>query len=113
MKPLVYVAGPVTSAPLENTHAALVFGAGLIDTGLVAPVMPHLTCFWQMVTPRSYETWLAYDAEILRRCDALLRLPGASPGADREVELARRMQLPIFDGPLSRVHLLEWAKERL
>ena len=33
---------------------------------------------------------------LLERCDALLRLPGASRGADMDVERARALGLPIY-----------------
>jgi hypothetical protein len=42
----------------------------------------------------------------VRRCDAVLRLPGASSGADREVALAERLGLPVF-GSVDEV--LTWA----
>ena len=95
--PLVYVAGPITIPdPLENTHYAIKAATALLDSGLVAPYVPHLTCFWHVVTPRPYETWLAYDLEILARCDALLRLPGESAGADREVAFAVEQGIPVL-----------------
>jgi hypothetical protein len=33
---------------------------------------------------------------LLSRCDAVLRLPGASKGADEDVRLARERGLPVF-----------------
>lgn len=33
---------------------------------------------------------------LLRRCDAVLRLPGASKGADEDVRLARERGLPVY-----------------
>lgn len=33
---------------------------------------------------------------LLKRCDAVLRLPGASTGADKDVELARARNLPVY-----------------
>jgi hypothetical protein len=33
---------------------------------------------------------------LLERCDAVLRIPGESTGADQDVEIARRRGLPIF-----------------
>ena len=33
---------------------------------------------------------------LLERCDALLRLPGASRGADMDVERARALGLPVY-----------------
>lgn len=34
---------------------------------------------------------------LLERCDAVLRLPGASRGADQDVALARQRGLPVYD----------------
>jgi hypothetical protein len=34
---------------------------------------------------------------LLSRCDAVLRLPGASKGADEDVRLAKEMGLPVFE----------------
>lgn len=33
---------------------------------------------------------------LLQHCDAVLRLPGASTGADTDVEIARERGLPVF-----------------
>ena len=33
---------------------------------------------------------------LLQHCDAVLRLPGASAGADTDVEIARERGLPVF-----------------
>ena len=33
---------------------------------------------------------------LLRRCDAVLRLPGASKGADEDVRIATERGLPVF-----------------
>ena len=33
---------------------------------------------------------------LLRRCDAVLRIPGPSRGADNDVELARALGLPVY-----------------
>jgi hypothetical protein len=35
-------------------------------------------------------------ARLLERCDALLRLPGASRGADMDVARARALGLPVY-----------------
>lgn len=95
---LCYIAGPFTNPdPAENTHRAIQCATKLLDDGLVVPYVPHLTLFWHAITPRPYETWLAMDLVVLRRCDALLRLAGHSPGADREVAVARLRCTPIFE----------------
>jgi len=33
---------------------------------------------------------------LLQRCDAVLRIPGESKGADQDVEIARQRGLPVF-----------------
>ncbi len=35
---------------------------------------------------------------LIERCDAILRLPGASKGADDDVEQAERLGLPVYYG---------------
>jgi len=97
MRPLVYVAGPITvPEPMENTHRALAIGAQLLDSGHVVPFVPHLTCLWNIVTPRPYEEWMHFDFDMIHHCDALLRIPGESNGADREAALADELDIPVF-----------------
>jgi hypothetical protein len=45
-----------------------------------------------------------------RRCDALLRLPGDSPGADEEVKMASELGLPVLTGLDAA---LVWLAERV
>jgi hypothetical protein len=44
----------------------------------------------------SHQDWLDMDFEIIRRCDAVLRLPGESSGADAEVAHAESLGIPVF-----------------
>lgn len=53
--------------------------------------------------------WLRVDFEYVRRCDALLRLPGESVGADAEVSEALRIGVPVF---YSIDDLIAWSKEQ-
>ena len=78
-----------------------------MDDGLVTPLVPHLTMLWNLVAPRGVEFWYDYDIAILARCDALLRIPGFSQGADREVEFAVARGMPVFDDVSD---LTDWAK---
>lgn len=110
MKPLVYLAGPITSDPLGHTRTAINVADELINSGF-APIVPHLSVLWQMISPKTHSEWLELDVEILRRCDALLRIAGESKGADIEVEFARTQRIPVFyrvcdliDWKLSREH---------
>ena len=92
----VYVAGPYSSPdPAVNTRNAILVGDDLLSRGFT-PFVPHLTHFWHMLCPRQYEQWLALDNEWVAVCDMLLRMPGASSGADKEVELAKSLGIPVY-----------------
>lgn len=96
---LVYIAGPYTSPdPIENTHTVIHIADGLYHEshGLLVPIIPHLTAFWHLVTPHPYEHWLKYDLQVMSRCDAVLRWPGESLGADGEVKAAIEQDIPVF-----------------
>jgi Domain of unknown function (DUF4406) len=92
----VYIAGPYTKGDVAvNVRNAYEAASALADLGF-APFVPHATHFWHMIFPRPYEFWLQLDREFLPFCDALLRLPGRSNGADGEVRLARKLKIPVF-----------------
>lgn len=92
----VYVAGPITRGDqFANVRNGILAGNELADKGY-APYVPHLTCYWHAITPRAYESWTALDNEWIPLCDALLRIPGESPGADKEVELAVSLGIPVY-----------------
>ena len=98
----VYVAGPLSGGDtlsgemqLANVRAAIAAGALLMEAGY-APYVPHLTYYWHERHPHSYEDWIALCLAWVAAADAVLRLPGASPGADREVVLARERGVPVY-----------------
>ena len=92
----VYIAGPYQHpGPVENTRKAILAAERLIAAGHT-PYIPHLTLFWHLVAPHEVAFWYAHDIEWLRVCDALVRLPGESKGADEEVRIARDMGMPIY-----------------
>jgi hypothetical protein len=93
----VYVAGPYSRGDvMVNIRAALFAADWLLALGY-APFVPHLTGFWHFYSPKPYKAWLALDLEWLRACDAVLRLPGESPGADGEVAEAERLGIPVYE----------------
>ena len=107
-RPLVYLAAPYTTPdPVANTHDAIRVAAALIDEGLVTPVVPHLTLLWHLIDPRDVEFWYAYDLAILARCDAVLRIPGYSTGADAEIKFAADRGIPVLS---SIDELASWVK---
>lgn len=89
MSPLhVYIAGPYTSGPAGtagNVMIAIAASQRIADAGHV-PFVPHLYHFWEAQNPNEYEFWMRLCLSWVDRCDVLVRLPGASPGADREME---------------------------
>jgi len=96
MRAKVYVAGPYTKGDVAiNVRNAFEAANKLADLGF-APFVPHWTHFWHMMFPRPYEFWLELDNQFLPCCEAVLRLPGESNGADKEVALAGASGIPIF-----------------
>lgn len=57
----------------------------------------------------THADWLKIDFEYIYRCDALLRLPGESVGADAEVAEAMRIGIPVFG---SIDDLIAWSKDQ-
>jgi len=92
----VYVAGPYTKGDVAvNVRNAIAAANELADLGYM-PFLPHLTHFWHLLFPRPYEFWCELDNQFLPYCNALLRLPGESSGADAEMALAESLKIPVF-----------------
>ena len=95
-KQKVYVAGPYTKGNMiNNINTAISIGDYLLSLGFI-PFIPHLTGFWDLIYSHDYEIWLEYDLEWLRECDAVFRTSGESVGADREIEIAMYLGIPVF-----------------
>ena len=95
----IYVAGPLdvgTLATPTNVLNACRAASSLASMGHT-PFVPHLSVLWDLITPgRDYEWWISWCLDWVAQCEGLFRLPGASPGADREVELAQELKIPVF-----------------
>lgn len=101
----VYIAGPYSSEPWACTHRAMELATAVLDAGY-APLLPHLTHFWHTSFPRAYEDWLELDLAWVAVAQAVLRIPGDSRGADREVALAESLSISVF-------HSLDELVERM
>lgn len=123
-KPLVYVASPYTAGDCGlNTRFQCTIFDMLLRKGIVTPIVPLWSHFQHFVHPLPYEMWMDYDHEIIRKCDALLRLGASyvdeevgiayfcneSSGADREVKHAKSLNIPVF---YSIPELYSWAQKR-
>ncbi len=86
----VYICGPLETGDnriAKNINIAIGYADKVLEAGHV-PFIPHLTYFWDIMSPKDRKVWLDYDNQILLRCDVVLRIPGKSIGAAGEVILA-------------------------
>jgi nucleoside 2-deoxyribosyltransferase len=95
-KEVVYIAGPYTHPePIENTKKAIDVWNQLTDAGYIA-IVPHNTLLMHLCYPKEANFWYEYDLCIMRKCDAVVRIPGFSEGADKEVLEANRLGIPVY-----------------
>lgn len=112
---VVYVAGPVSNGGTlsdeeteKHVHNAIFIADVLMNNDLF-PLVPHLTYYWHKEMPRDYDDWIELGLALLRKCDALYRMPGTSLGADLEVQKAREWKIPVFNDLVS---LSKWARKK-
>lgn len=91
----VYLAAPYSSDPNANTRVALRHADELIRNGF-SPFVPHLCHFWDMLHPGDYDHWFDYVSSWIDRVDALVVVPGGSPGVVREIEIAKEKGVPVY-----------------
>lgn len=92
----VFISGPYTNGNVAvNVAAAVEAFHQLRDIGF-NPFVPHLFHYAEIAQSRPYEDWMQLDLHWLSICDCVLRLPGESSGADREVAEAKRLGIPVF-----------------
>lgn len=96
----VYIAGPLSGSGLESENVRnAVLAAHRVERmafGEVAVFLPHITALEHMIDPLPYEDYLRRALAWVEKCDAVLRLPGVSPGADRETGHAGARRIPVF-----------------
>lgn len=95
-RPAIYLAGPMTKPDLmENVAYGMKVGKQMARDGF-APYIPMLDAFMHFEMPAEYELLLEWDFAWIERADGLYRLRGESPGADREVEFAKSLAIPVY-----------------
>jgi len=93
---VVYIASPYTLGNTEdNVRLQIDTANTLLDWGLV-PIWPLSAHYLHARRPRLYPEWLSMCFALIPKCDVLFRLPGASAGADAEVEFAKARNIPVF-----------------
>ncbi len=92
----VYIAGPYTKGDVALNVRTAIEAANRVLRGGHVPFVPHLYHFWHLLCPGPYVQWTALDLAWLEVCDAIIRLPGDSKGADGEVARAIELHIPVF-----------------
>ena len=113
MRPRIFIAAPISKGDLlGNIQQADAAFFKLVEAGF-APFNPVLSVFagtgnsvmrpdgtiWviaRTIHTIPWEQWLAISCEWVAVCDAVLRLPGESKGADLETEIASTKGIPVF-----------------
>ena len=100
----VYVAGPMSKGWFGDHMRAAINAADALRNHGYAAFVPQLCFFWDLMGEGwTYEEWMEFDRVWLLQCDALLRLPGESSGADREVAWAKEAGIPAFYDDISEL----------
>jgi hypothetical protein len=132
VKKRVYIAGPITKGDLcHNLNQATEAFVTLAKAGF-APFCPHWSAYSKpaiaieptnAIDPRrrvycyatiqgndqmTHDDWLGVDLPWVEVADAVLRLPGESTGADREVAHANAKGIPVFE---SVEAVIKWSRD--
>ena len=91
----IYIASPYTLGDVALNVKKQMDIADLLMTEGYAPFVQLYSHFQHMMNPRPYEDWLKMDFIWLAACDVVLRLYCESKGADREVEHAKKLNIPV------------------
>ena len=92
----LYISGPLTLGDKEENIKKAIEAADQVLAYGGIPYIPHLNELWDVISHKDYDTWLDYDLQWVAKCDALIRIPGESPGGDVEVEFAKANEIPVF-----------------
>lgn len=93
---LVYVSGPISTGNVQHNCRAGIMAARIIMERGYVVISPFESILSDMVEPWPYEKWLEYDFRAILCCDAVYRIPGVSPGADKEEAFAYSQRIPVY-----------------
>lgn len=111
-RPLVYISHAISKGDsFAHVHKACLWWELLRQEAAVLPHTPHWSAQQQMIYPLSWEEWVDYDLELIRRgtFDAIFRPHPDTPsvGADRECQAALDAGIPVFT---DKDELYEWSQ---
>ena len=95
----VYLSHPITGSgdARQNMKQIARLGMELRRRGY-APFVPSAGPSSIMGRGMSHEAWMECDLPYVLVADALVRMPGESPGADAEVAYAESLGIPVYYG---------------
>lgn len=100
----VYLSGPISNggngsvnSQKANMAAAAVVAQRLMEAGY-AVLCPHLTVHQEELTGiyNDHSVWIENDLPWVEAADLVVRMPGASVGADRECAFAKENGIPVY-----------------
>ncbi len=95
---VIYIASPYTLGDVaENVAIQIEAAHKILDMGH-CPVAPLLSHYLHIHRQRPYQHWVEMDLALIPKMDIVLRLPGESKGADGEVALAQKLNIPVAFG---------------
>lgn len=126
--PLVYIAGPfgadTPDAHQANVRRAALYRAPIARLGCY-PVCPHTNTSelggptGKSSDPKEQKFWYDASMELLRRCDAIVMIPGwqTSTGAKMEKDFAQANGIPVLfsdheEDLETQIQLAEWLAGR-
>lgn len=111
---LIFLSCPITNGDEatdqdieKNVAVAIAYEAVLRDLEFDV-INPALSWYSHKFQPWTHARWMDQAFNILRRCDAVFRVPGESAGAERERLVAEAEDLPYFE---TLPELLEHERE--
>lgn len=93
----IYIAAPYSKGVPDEIMVRVIDAAEQLAAAGYVPFIPHtLTFMWALRYQHPVDFWYAFDLHWLDACDAVLRLPGESRGADAEARHAADRGMHVY-----------------
>ena len=92
----IYIASPYLNGDKEENVMRQINAWHALVVNGYTPYAPLLGHYIDKHYPFDCKWWLEFDLKWLEVCDAVLRLDGESNGADKEVEHAKKLGIPVY-----------------
>jgi len=98
IRPRIYVAGPITGDTQANLARLTATAKALLDAGFAPYAVARAQGEHAAVSKgeADYAAWLEGDFSFIAACDAVLRIPEPSAGADAEEAWAKDLGIPVY-----------------